>query len=486
MHNEAAEGHPQRWRLLTVAMLGYAMVQMGLVPVNAIMPALATTFSVSLGTASWLLAGYLLALSALILPAGRLGDRLGHRPVFLWGLAGYTLTAALAGVSNTYWMLLMARLGQGLTSALILGSTMAMVTSAFPLRVRGRVLSFVTLSSYIGGAASTYLATWAIQHATWHWTFWMLVPIGLLGLVLGVGIRDPRPVTAPARSRIDWIGAAILAAMLVAFSLGLNHLHDGGETFADGWRWHLPMHVLAAALLLLFVWVEQRVAEPIIPLHYLKNRMFLAALSAHFILHTTMMGSTGTLPFMIQIGMGLTPTHTANVLVFLNILSLVSAPVSGWLYDRANSKLLLPGAMFIIASGMFLFGLLGVNLSFMGLLGLGLYMGTGMGLFLSANNAALMSSVPAEIRGFASGMLETTRQVGHGIATTLVGTMLGAGVALAGKGAGGRDMLVSAFATQFYLMAGLCALGLLCSIWYGVEKDRAVRSGGSASVAAGD
>lgn len=470
-----------RWRTLAVAMVGYALVMMGLVPVSSVMPTLSQELGVPLGEASWLLTGYLLIMTAFILPAGRLGDRYGHKRVFLAGLATFTLAAAVAGLVDSFWPVLAVRLAQGAASALISGTAMAWVTNVFPASHRGRVVGAVTLAAFIGGFVSTWLGAWAIQHGAWQWIFLALAPPGALALAAGWSIPEEPPQRPPGAPPLDWAGAVVLGLVLTAFSLGLNHLHEGTESWADGWEWHLPMHVLAAALLLLFVYVERRARDPILPPAFLRNRAFVAALGANLVLHMAMMGSSATVPFLIQVGMGLTPTHTVGALMMLQILSLVMSPLSGWLYDHTDSRLLLPGAMAILSSGMFLYGLFTTSLTYPALLGLGLYMGIGMGLFLSANNAALMSSVPREARGFAAGMLETTRQLGHGLATTAVGTLLSYAVSLGG---GARAVLQTGFRASYWLMALMAAAGLLFSVWHVQERRRVAAPPDAAGAAA--
>lgn len=457
--------HPHRWRTLAVTMSGYGLVQMGMVPVSATMPTLGQELGVPLRVASWLLTGCLLAMTALILPAGRLGDRYGHKRVFLGGLAAFTATCALVRLVGSFWPFLFLRLIQGGASAFVIGTAMAWVTNSFPAGQRGRVVGAVTLASFIGGLASLNLGSWAIQHATWHWIFLVLVPPGALALAAGVGIPEERPRRPQGQPPLDWAGVAVLAVALTAFSLGLTHLHEGTESWADGWQWHLPMHLLFLLSAALFIAIERRAPEPILPLPLLGNRAFLAALGANLVLHMTMMGFMSMAPFLIQIGLGLTPSHTAGTLMMVQGLSLAMSPVSGWLYDRADSRLLLPGSMAVVGSGLFLCGLFTTSLGFPALLALGLYLGTGMGLFLSANNAALMGAVPAGARGFASGMLETTRQLGHGLGTTAVGTLLSYGVSLAGSG-GGQAALRSGFRAAYWLMALLACAGVLCAMGY--------------------
>ena len=460
-----------RWRTLIVVMIGYAVVQMTLVPVTLIMPTLSKALGVPLRSASWLLTAYLLAMTVAILPAGRLGDRYGFKRVFLTGLTLLAASLVAAALSRSFLPLLILRVVQGVGCALINGTALAWVSNTYPEAYRGRVVGAVTLSSFIGGFSGTFLGTWAISAATWQWTFAAMVPLAALSLLLGLGTVEARPPAPGRRLPLDWAGALVLGLALTALSLSLSHLHEGAESWADGWAWHLPMHAVAAALLILFVVIEQRAADPMVPLPYLRNRAFLAALGANIALHLPMMGHNVILPFLMELGMGLTPAHLAVVIMVLQVISLLLAPFSGWLYDRVGARLLLPGSMAFITAALFLFGLTTTALSFPSLLGLAVLLGLGMGLFLAANNAALISAVPAEIRGFASGMLETTRQLGHGVAATVVGTILSYGVALAAEG-GPRAALQAGTRSSYWFLAVLAGFGVICSVWYVRERGK--------------
>lgn len=461
---------PTAWRALLVAMTAYASVQLGLSPVSSILPTLAAYFRVDVELGSWILTAYLLALTTLILPAGRLGDRLGHRRVVLGGLAAYAVASLAAVLSSGLTAMLVFRVLQGLASSFILGPCMALATQAFPAGYRGRVVGAVTLASSVGSAAGVYLAAWAITYASWRLIFVVMMVPAVVALLVGLTLPDPPRPRTP-RAPVDWLGAALLAGALVAFSLSLNHLHAGPETFAGGWHWHLPGHAVAAVLLGLFVWAQRRAADPLIPPAYLRNAPFVTALGANFVLHLTMMGSMATVPFVVQLELGLSPAYTAGVITVMQFLSVTMAPISGWLYDRTDSRVLLPGALVLLGLAMFLVGLRAGHMTYPHLLVLMAGIGTGMGLFLTANNAAVMGSVPADLRGFASGMIETTRQLGHGLATAAVGGMISAGVAAANTAAG-PVLLAGAFRSAWWLMAGITTAGVVLCVWHIVARTR--------------
>lgn len=455
----------QRWKVLAVAMIGYGIVQSGLHSVNQIMPTISADLGIPLSQGSWLLTAYLLAMTSLILPAGRLGDQYGYRNVFLWGVGTFALFQTAVGLATSFWPLVILRVGQGVGSALISGTAMAWATNSFPASHRGRVVGAVTAASYLGSMSTALIATWAVERATWHWAFIPMIPICVIALLLGVTTPAPERAQAP-RTPLDWAGVAVLAMALTAFSLGLNHVHGGAETWSDGVYWHLPMHILFVALLLLFVTVQRRVRNPIMPLAYFRSQPFVAALSSNLVLHTIMMGTLAVVPFLIQVGLGLTPSHTAGNSLMIQVLSMIMTPLSGWLYDRADSRILLPAGMLVVGGSIFVMGLFTTALSYPGVLGLSLLLGVGTGLFLTSNNAALMGSVPPEQRGFASGMIETTRQMGHGLGAAMIGLLLSGGISA------GPDLVRAGFRNSYWAMAAIAALGVVTSIWYGRARGR--------------
>ncbi|HEX2033124.1 MAG TPA: MFS transporter [Chloroflexota bacterium] len=409
---------------------GYFLVMFAVSPVSVVLPSLADSLGVKVDTASWVMTAYLLPLTACLLPAGRLGDIVGHRRIFVMGLVLTAVTAFGAGLATDLWQLLAARALQGVGAALVSAASLPIITATVEDSRRGRAIALTTMSSTLGAMAGTALAPAFVQYLNWRWAFFTGGAAGMVALILAA--RMGQGVQQPSRARLDWAGAVLLLLTLSVASLSLNHFHEGPETFADGWTWHLPMHLATALLLAMFVLVETRVRHPLIRFDQLRHGPFTTAVTANGVLHMTMMMATFAIPFLIQRGMGLSAVETGVLLVAMQACTVAVSLVAGAVYDRTRWAWLCPLAMTMVAGGLTVLGLAATSLQFEHSLVAMIWLGTGSGAFMTTNNTRIMGSLAAEYRGFASGMLETTRQYGHTLGVTIaaagLATALGAGL----------------------------------------------------------
>ncbi|MER3404266.1 MAG: hypothetical protein C4289_03070, partial [Chloroflexota bacterium] len=173
------------------------------------------------------------------------------------------------------------------------------------------------------------------------------------------------------------------------------------------------MHLLTALLLALFIWVERRTSQPLVRLDQLRNGVFVSAVGANCILHMTMLMAVFSTPFLIERGLGLSAAQTGTLLAVVQLSNTAMTLLSGWLHDRTRTPLLRPLAIGAVAAGLLTLGLTGAATSYPTFFAVSLLMGCGSGLFMTSNNTVIMSALPHSYTGFASGMLETTRQLGH-------------------------------------------------------------------------
>lgn len=453
---------------------GYFLVMFGVSPVSVVMPSLAETFDLTVEQASWIMTAFLLPLTACLLPAGRLGDVVGHRRLFTIGLALVSVAALVSGIAPNYWFLLLARAVQGVGAALISATSLPIITSTAEENKRGRAIGLVTMSSSLGVMVGTGLAPLFVEYLTWRWAF---LSAGLAGLMaLPLTLRLGRDAVATAGRKLDWPGATLLLLTLMVASLSLNHFHDGPETFADGWRWHLPLHAAALALLAMFILVERRVPAPLVHLGQFAHGTFTSAVAANGVLHMTMMFAVFSTPFFVQRGLGLGPLQTGALLVIMQASTTVMTLVGGWLYDRSRSRWLSPLSLGMVASGLTLLGVVGGSLDYASYFAVILWMGTGSGCFMTANNTRIMTALDVEYRGFASGMLETTRQYGHtlGVAVAAVGLAgaVGSEVGLADQASAVR----TGFEHAALIMGAIAWIGVACAAYPLYRSSTSVRA----------
>lgn len=404
--------------------VGNIAALMGMVPVSAILPTLARAFGLGVQDASLVMTAFLLMIAALVLIAGRLGDLLGYRQVFSGGVVLYTAGTLLSGLALELWQLIAARALSGVGAALLTGTSAAIITAVVSPEQRGRALSLLTMAGPAGSVIGVGLAPFLLAHFSWRWLFFLTVPLALCALVAARSV----PARPPAAGRrVDVPGGVLLFGALAAFSLGFNHVHEGPDTFEDGWSWHLPMHVLATALFLAFLWTERRSTQPLLDVRVLRQHAIAISVGCHGVVHMTMLAAIFLAPFFVERGLGLTPAHLAVVVVVTNGLNAVSSLVGGWLWDRLRWPLLRPACMAILAGGLLITAIWLPTMTFTTFLALQALLGLSMGVANTLNYTIALGASPSDQRGFVTGLLETTRQTGHTLAVVLAAAALGAG-----------------------------------------------------------
>ncbi|MBI3953685.1 MAG: MFS transporter [Chloroflexi bacterium] len=444
--------------LLTAA-IGTFLVSYGLSPVSAILPSIADGLQAPVTLAGWVLSAYLITIVGFLLIAGRLGDAYGHRRVFTIGLALYALAALGGGLAQSAPQLIGARALQGFGGALMAGTSLAIVAEAVGEGGRGKAVGLVGMAASLAAVIGAFFAVVFVETLNWRWVFFSAVPLAGLGLAAALAAG-----AEPARQRprrLDLAGGVLLFAALLAFSLSLNHFHGGEDTFQDGFAWHTSMQGVALACLLAFLWVELRSPHPIIEFGYLRQGRFTLAISANTTLHMTMMASFFLFPVLTEKGLLLTPRHTAGLIIGILIFSVVLGPISGMVYDRTRFRLLTPASLSFVALGFVLLGLSGSGLGYTVVLGIGILQSIGSAFFLTPNNTMVMNMVGPEGRGFASGLLATSTQLGHGLAVSLATLVFSFSVR-------GEAALPAAYLQGFQqnalVMAAIATLGVTCAL----------------------
>jgi len=448
----------QRAALLTVV-IGQFAVQLATMPISAILPTLADHYSADFALISWVPAAYLLTLSGCILVAGRLGDLYGYRRVYATGLALYALAGGAGGWAPSAPLLIGLRVVQGVGGALMLGNGLAILANAFPGGQRGRAVGVAQVAASLGGIVGVAYGLLFLGTLGWQWLFWVLWPLGALGLGCARGLDDARPAS-PARP--DILGAMLLFLTIAVGTLSLNHLHGGEASFQADATYHITMQALALLLLGAFVLVERRQPRPLLRFADLRARDFNALALSNLLMHMTMMASIFTTPFLIERAFGLPKPFTSALLLALQLTWVLMAYASGWLYDRFRARWLVPGGMALIALGLLGMGLLADH-GYAALVASSLVLGVGTGLYMTANNTLAVSLLPASQRGLASGILETTRQLGHTFGVAIPVALMGPVVSAAARGDAGLGFL-QGFQTVSLAMAALCTVGVGLSL----------------------
>jgi len=389
----------------------------------------------------WMIIGYLLVQSVLVVTLGRLGDMFGRVRIYNLGFVVFTLASIalsldpLLGPPGALW-LIGWRFGQAFGGAMLMANSAAILTDAFPASQRGMALGINQISGisgqFIGLLLGGVLAAW-----DWRAVFWVNVPIGVFGTVWAY--RSLRETAATRRARIDWAGNVTFALgaslLLVAITYGIQP-HGGHAT---GWTnpWVLGGLAGGAAMLALFCLLETKIAEPMFQLGLFRIRAFAAGCAA------ALLGSIarGGLQFMLVIwlaGIWLplhgynyvdTPLWAGIYLLPLTAGFLIAGPVSGWLSDRHGPRPFATSGLLVGAGAFVGLMLLPVEFPYWAFTVLIFFNGVGSGLFASPNTSAIMSAVPARHRGSASGMRATFQNSGMSLSIGIFFSLMIAGLA---------------------------------------------------------
>jgi EmrB/QacA subfamily drug resistance transporter len=415
-----------RWFVVGTVCIGAFMGQVDASMTQMLLPRLESEFAASLSTVSWVAVAYILAMASCMPIYGRLADMVGRKLLYTSGFLLFVLGSALCGFAPSLEVLIGFRVLQALGAALLTANSVAIVVLAANPEERGRALGLQSAAQAIGLGAGPMVGGLILDTLGWHWVFWVNVPFGLAGAILGWFVI-PQTRHLHDSGGFDWHGAFLIVPALTAVVAALN----------EGYAWGpsspalIGCVALAIVALLLFARVERRAKAPLIDLGLLRKRAFLTGNVANFLSYATLFGLFFLIPFALvrvyqdsAVAAGL---RLSIVPVMLGLL----APVGGALYDRFGARVVTASGMAFCIAGLivlhvFLDGSPG-NLPFV-MLALAIF-GIGQGLFISPNSGAIMATAPADLTGEAGSFMNMVRNLGMsaGIAgaSTLLALSLG-------------------------------------------------------------
>ena len=456
---------PKRRQVMLALSSTYLLVQVASFPVALSLPSIAKDFLIDVETAAWILVAELLALGATVYLAAKLGDKYGHNKIFFMGIVVTSIGAVAAGFAMDFTQLLVLRGIQGIGAALVTGNANAILAGTFAAAERGRAFAVPITAARAGTFIGLITFAIFLQFIGWRAIFFSFIPLGIIAIWSGLPLlkqEEKREVGSDVP--VDFGGAFLFIGAIVALILSGLHLHRGEESFTsnDAVSYHLPMHFLFIGLFVIFIFFERRVKHPFVDLRLFKDRYFSMALFSNTTFHLSMLAIMTLVPILVEEGFGYGPLFVVYVLLPHQTIGLFVPMLAGWYYDRYHPRLMRPIAMSLIALGILLLGMFALKMPFW-LIPLLLFPASvGTSIFNTINNAVIMNSVTREHQGFASGMIETTRQVGHTLGATVAASALGlvlpAGIALLSD-AEARDfyfkgLQASALAVVWIILAG--------------------------------
>jgi EmrB/QacA subfamily drug resistance transporter len=410
-----------RWLVVATVCVGAFLGQLDASIASLVLPTLEEVFRAPVASVEWVAISYLLTLAALLVPLGRLADLTGRKALYTGGFVLFILGSGLCGLAPRLEWLIACRVLQALGAAMLQANSVAIIASAVGPRELGRAIGIQGAAQATGLALGPSVGGLLIAALGWQWVFFIAVPFGAAGAVLGWLVL-PCTARAPAAiqcaERFDWLGA-VLFGPLVALSVLVL-------TFGPVWGWTSPRLLASAgcalALLLAFALQEQRTPWPLIDVALFRNRLFATAILAGLLAYGVLFGALFLLPFYLERLLGYGPSGTGLLLTPVSIALGLVAPLAGLATDRVGA----PGPTIagLLTTALALAGL-GLAPSAVGPVVLLLaLLGLGVGTFLPANNSVIMASAPASRRGVAAGLLNMARSLGTSLGVAAAGTLL--------------------------------------------------------------
>jgi EmrB/QacA subfamily drug resistance transporter len=401
---------------LAATTLGSSLAFIDATVVIVALPSMEEDLGLGLTGQQWVFLSYSLALAALYLVGGAVGDRYGRRQVFVAGAAGFALASLLAGAAPNEAVLILARALQGVAGAFLTTNSLALLRGAYGAdagRAIGLWTSFTSVATILGPPAGGALVEWV----SWRWIFLLNLPLAAAAVALALLGREEEP--GPTRSgRLDIVGSALAATGFGLLTYGLVEGADRG--FGSLW-WTF---VAAAAALVAFVVVEMRIAEPMLPFGLFRERNFAAANVQTFLVYAGLYGFFVFFTLYLQF-LGFTPFEAGLLNIPASVVMILLAARFGGLADRHGPRLYLTVGPALIGLGTIVFAIVDTRSEFWtyGVVGLLLF-SFGLAMMVAPITATALKSAPERYAGIASGVNSTVSRLGSLVAVAVIGLVI--------------------------------------------------------------
>jgi EmrB/QacA subfamily drug resistance transporter len=438
---------------LAVTAVAFFMVVLDALVVVTALPSIHRSLGGSLGTLQWTVNAYNMAFGAGIVTAAALGDRLGRRRVYTAGLALFTVASAACALAPDVGLLITARAVQGLGAAVITPLSLTILSSAFPAARRGAIIGIWGGISGLGVAAGPLIGGAVTQGLSWHWVFWVNVPVGIAAVI---GARLRLAESHGPRTRLDVPGLALVSAGAAALIWSVVQGSQAGWTSTEVLA-GLPLGVVLLGAFL--VW-ETRAPQPMIPLGLFRVRSFSAAVTAVFLLGASIYAAAFMTSEFFQLAKGDSPLTAGLRFLPWTAAPLLIAPLAGALSDRIGARLLMvPGLLLQAAGFAWIVVLAGSGSGYTAYIAPFIIAGVGVSMAIPTTSAAALNAVDPAALGKASAILNTLRQFGAVFGIAIATAIFNSRGSLAGPAA-----VTSGYRPALAAAAGFSVIGALAAL----------------------
>ncbi len=430
--------NPRRWRALAVSLIAAFMALLDVSIVNVALPSMERGLGAAAGTVQWVVSGYALAFGLALVPAGRLGDALGRRYMFLIALSAFVVTSALSGVAPTIGLLIAARLLQGVAGGMLIAQNSGLIQELFRGAERGRAFGLLGATVGVSTAAGPVIGGLILAAFTgpdgWRWVFYVNVPIGLVALVLAARLV-PSPTGDRSRGiDLDMVGAVLLGGGVLSLLLPLVDAENGSLSRLS-WLFGVAVLLLAG-----FVRWEGRTVrrgrQPLLDPRLARTSGFAAGSAIGLVYFSGFTGIGLVFALFFQDGLHYSPLRSGLAVTPYALGIAVSSVIAGRLVARVGRWLTvsgLSGTVLGLVATALLLGQVGGDTAAWAAAGPLLVAGLGGGMVTSPNITLTLQHVPVSMAGAAGGALQTAQRIGAAIGTAVLATVFYHVVASTGR-----------------------------------------------------
>ncbi|WP_195267269.1 MFS transporter [Eubacterium sp. 1001713B170207_170306_E7] len=412
MHKNRTYG---KWSILFTVLIMTFMVTLDGSIVNVALPVMSGELNASMGDIEWVASIYLVVTCATILIFGRLGDMIGKVRIFQLGVILFTIGSLLCSISGTLPLLIGARVVQGLGSAAALANNQGIITESFPPDERGKALGFVSTFVALGSMTGPTLGGMILTVLPWTYIFLINIPVGVISFL--VGLRT-LPNKKPAKAgRLDAKGSVLLLLSILLLFGSATLLQNGVS---------IPIIIgiiVGAVFLVLFIMVEKRMDDPLVPIGIFKNKMFSLNLFTMLTAFIAIGANNIIMPFYLQDARQFSPGMAGLLMTVIPLITAVMGPISGTMSDHIGSELPTMIGLIFTTVGLALMTMLGINTTIAVIILFLAVVAVGSALFQSPNNSLVMGSVSRDELGLVGSLAGLVRNMGMSVGIT-AGTSL--------------------------------------------------------------
>jgi EmrB/QacA subfamily drug resistance transporter len=449
----------RRWATLAIVCLAQLMIVLDVTIVNVALPAIQQDLDFSQGNLTWVVNAFLVTFGSLLLLSGRLGDLIGRKRVFLAGLVTFTVASLLCGIAPSEGALIGARFLQGIGAAAQASVILAIIVTEFPeVAERARAMSAYVFVSVAGGSIGLLAGGLLTETLSWHWVFFVNIPIGIAAFVLGqVFIRADSGIGLG--HGVDWLGSLLVTSSLMSVIYAII------EATSHGWGsvQVLGFGGLGALLMAAFLALEARIENPIMPMRVLRLRGLVNASLVRGLLVTGMYSTFFLVTLYLEHVRHYSALQTgAAFLPWTLTVAVLSQGITAWLVERFGSVRVLTSGMASAAAGLLLFATIGPDTAFFPTIFVASFvLGLGIGTAFMPLLTIAMDDVPAEDAGLGSGITNLSQQIGGALGLAVLSTIAANHTKALSDDHGAVSALISGYQLAFVAGAGAIAVGIV-------------------------